>query len=506
LASALQAKQKATLNLNVVLTNKIIVPYPTHIEQQEQQKVLYTDNVYLYSPYRVRSQRTTVKLGTTSVESYSQDIRPVNSQGSSIVYGPYSEQKQYTQQDFKIHFVNNKPFVVVSSVERIVEVSHWGNLAIEEHYDLRHDGAQLKGPFSRYDYSKNPFQMAPSSFREITAKLPLHAADIYFRDRIGNISSSNVRVSGSDLLVDFLPRFPLFGGWRIRFYVGWNLPLQHYLTHQGEKFKLKTSFSVPFDVATVDELTVKVILPEGAENIEVKVPFRVDAEYRENLKTYLDVKGREVVVIKKHKLSSEHNQQFTVTYDFPTTTIAGEPLLVIGSLLAFCLSIIAYSRFDLTIGKSEGTKQEDAFTRVHEQTELFIGKQSRREVQYGEMENALIGITSNRLNAHEEISRRIQNNRNELEQEIVRDIVNPMKELVANVLKDQPVAARTLDAVLQVERKEKERFEAVKNLLAEKKKFVEKNSRDDKPIKEATQIYDTCTDDVYLLIDELKDI
>ncbi len=37
---------------------------------------------------------------------------------------------------------------------RVIEVSHWGNIAVEETLDLYHSGAALKGPFSRYDYQR----------------------------------------------------------------------------------------------------------------------------------------------------------------------------------------------------------------------------------------------------------------------------------------------------------------------------------------------------------------
>ena len=38
---------------------------------------------------------------------------------------------------------------------RLIEVSHWGNIAVEETIDIRHTGALLKGPFSRYEYQRN---------------------------------------------------------------------------------------------------------------------------------------------------------------------------------------------------------------------------------------------------------------------------------------------------------------------------------------------------------------
>ena len=33
-------------------------------------------------------------------------------------------------------------------------MSHWGNIAVEEKVQMRHSGAELNGPFSRYDYQR----------------------------------------------------------------------------------------------------------------------------------------------------------------------------------------------------------------------------------------------------------------------------------------------------------------------------------------------------------------
>jgi len=54
-----------------------------------------------------------------------------------------------------VHYENNSPFLTVTQMTRVIEVSHWGNIAIEETYDLVHSGAVLKGPFSRYDYQRH---------------------------------------------------------------------------------------------------------------------------------------------------------------------------------------------------------------------------------------------------------------------------------------------------------------------------------------------------------------
>ena len=60
------------------------------------------------------------------------------------------------QDMFKVHSENNSPFLTITSMTRVIEVSHWGNIAVEENVDLKHTGAVLKGPFSRYDYQRQP--------------------------------------------------------------------------------------------------------------------------------------------------------------------------------------------------------------------------------------------------------------------------------------------------------------------------------------------------------------
>ena len=43
-----------------------------------------------------------------------------------------------------MHFENNAPFLVATVVERVIEISHWGNIAVEEYVELEHRGAELK--------------------------------------------------------------------------------------------------------------------------------------------------------------------------------------------------------------------------------------------------------------------------------------------------------------------------------------------------------------------------
>jgi len=36
---------------------------------------------------------------------------------------------------------------------RTIEVSHWGNINVEEHFEMFNEGAGIKGEFGRIDYN-----------------------------------------------------------------------------------------------------------------------------------------------------------------------------------------------------------------------------------------------------------------------------------------------------------------------------------------------------------------
>lgn len=48
------------------------------------------------------------------------------------------------QAEIVVHCENNTPFVVATDVLRVIEVSHWGNIAVEETISIVHKGAELK--------------------------------------------------------------------------------------------------------------------------------------------------------------------------------------------------------------------------------------------------------------------------------------------------------------------------------------------------------------------------
>ena len=64
--------------------------------------------------------------------------------------------------------------------------------------------------------------------------LPASARDVYYRDEIGNISTSNLREIEDSVELELKPRFPLFGGWKTHYLMGYNVPSYQYLYNSGK--------------------------------------------------------------------------------------------------------------------------------------------------------------------------------------------------------------------------------------------------------------------------------
>jgi oligosaccharyltransferase complex subunit alpha (ribophorin I) len=150
-------------------------------------------------------------------------------------------------------------------------------VAIEEIYELQHSGAKLKGGFSRFDYQMKRMNQSPS-FRSLIGYLPAQSSNIYYRDQIGNISTSDIRVnSDGELELEVQTRFPMFGGWQTQFYIGYSVPTELMLFRDSsERYTLKFDFFTIFKDVWIDDLEIKVVLPEGCTNIKVNVPYQVE--------------------------------------------------------------------------------------------------------------------------------------------------------------------------------------------------------------------------------------
>lgn len=335
----------------------ILEPYPREITQADRQLVVYQSRIYFPTKYLTEWQTTRVTLPTsTGVESFTK-LKPTTQSDRTITYGPYTSipgtiyKPVPPQEVLRVHTENVGTFLAVTNLERSIQVSHWtGDIKIDEVIDVKHVGAQLKGSFSRYEYQRD-VNIPNQSIKSWNTILPLLAKDIYYRDEIGNISTSSVRKQSKTQLVEIRPRFPLFGGWKTQYNLGYVLPPTKNLfsldssTSGGKNYKLRIPFvDHIYNPMTIDRAVVKVILPEGACNFELKVPYEVERGPDETFYSYLDTTGRPVIVLSKNNLVSWHIQDIEVVYSFKTIYLLNEPLMVIATIFTLCLIVIGLVR------------------------------------------------------------------------------------------------------------------------------------------------------------------
>ena len=104
----------------------------------------------------------------------------------------------------------------------------------------------------------------------------------------------------------------MFGGWNSSHIFGYSLPIESVVSRSGKSGRLSLNMMfTPGIYAPIRNLEVRVVLPEGAANIETSVPFEV-AEFSDIKKTYLDTVGRPVIVLHKSNVVPDHNRPFTV--------------------------------------------------------------------------------------------------------------------------------------------------------------------------------------------------
>ncbi|EDV98866.1 GH13364 [Drosophila grimshawi] len=330
------------------VSTKNILPHPAEIKQNDKQLVKFVGGLYLYSKYSTNTQKTNVMLSSSNILSHTQ-AKPYSVSSNKLAFGPYENIAPLSEDELVIHYENQSPFLTVNSLDRSIEVSHWGNIAVKESIEMTHTGAKLKGSFSRYDFQKDG-RSGQSAVKSYKTYLPASASGVYYRDTNGNISTSNMHFMRDFVDLELRPRFPLFGGWKTQYTLGYNVPSYEYLFSSGNNYVLKMHLIDHIhDNMSIEKAVVTVILPEGSANIELITPYSIKRHQNDLIYTYLDTVGRPVITFSKQNLVENHISEFTLKYTFSKVSLLQEPLLVIGFIYMIFIFTIVLLRLDFSI-------------------------------------------------------------------------------------------------------------------------------------------------------------
>jgi oligosaccharyltransferase complex subunit alpha (ribophorin I) len=300
--------------VNLVYGSSYLSMLPKEISQTEQQYVLFDGNLFVDTPYETNEQKTRVILFSSNVLS----TFPVSNEGKKSSkernYGPYENVKGNDYEQLRIHEANSSPFLSLK-LRREVWISHWANdLTVNEWYELHNYGAKLKNNFARsvFMVQRDP---GVSVVKTFTIELPKGAENVFYRDDIGNVSTSHFRQERNRAVLELQPRYPLFGGWNYTWHQGYGLQLERYLrVFDDETHLLKFPIVGSIPGAIIEEFELKVILPEGSVVRDVTLPFKADREVKSLVTSYVDTIGRPVVEIHKKYLVDENAEDFLVTF------------------------------------------------------------------------------------------------------------------------------------------------------------------------------------------------
>lgn len=147
---------------------------------------------------------------------------------------------------------------------------------------------------------------------------PAGAIDAWYRDVDGNISTSHFRTEAGRSVFEMRPRYPIYGGWKFSWMHGYEVP-QTFTSKNGlvqqtkpGQYLLRAKVYDGLKNVPVDKFTLEVVLPEGATDIKVNLPFTPDTSSETRTYSYFDTVGKPTFIYTKKRFTDEMWNEFTV--------------------------------------------------------------------------------------------------------------------------------------------------------------------------------------------------
>jgi len=344
LSSSLPAKGETTVEIYEIFSMNL-VPVSKTIYQSETQLVKFSDFDVIVRDANLEIEKQTTKfyLPSKTVEDYT-EVKPSKRDGGELSYGPYKASDASKDSAVTLIFENPEAMLLVESVVRDVTVSSWTDIEVEEHYHIKNVGPAFKEGFNRVEYSRNPQAYITESF---ALELPKQAHSLFFKDVLGNITTSHTRFESTKVTVQAVPRFPLVGGWQTHFTFGYKLPVSPFLRSNGKMSSEKTlvmDILPALQQVYVKNLTINTAVPEFSTEIKGAVqstnaffkasdPFRTVKTLKGKKNHYFDLSGRPVHTMQISEVAPEladvAELQYYVTFVFHWKYYLKEPMMVV---------------------------------------------------------------------------------------------------------------------------------------------------------------------------------
>lgn len=333
-------------------------PYPSRIAISDEQNLLLETARLPFSAYFTKKGNLRV-IGSTKFReldpSDDSSLTGKETEGG-ISFGSWTDIQPFeTKSELNLLYSHNIPVIETSRLNRDIWVSHWAStIQFEEYYEIINHSAELDKGFSRLELMKDQQGMRLSHYCSVLEmSLPKQSTDHYYTDLVGKVSTS--RVLGDHFYLK--PRYPLFGGWKYNFTIGWTNKLSSFL-HKQKAAQDTYILSVPLlngPTDTIyDEVALSIFLPEGAQVVAVDppVPF-IDIKITTQ-NSYFDLnKGHVKITCNFKNLIDEIGKgQVLVKYKYDTNTFYKKPLSIALYIFVALMSFFLLKSIDLSTEKN----------------------------------------------------------------------------------------------------------------------------------------------------------
>lgn len=208
---------------------------------------------------------------------------------------------------------------------------------------------------------------ATTALRELKVPLKPGSVDPYFTDDIGNVSTSRYRPNTlRDASLELKPRYPVFGGWKYSFRIGWNNALSSFvrkLKSQSDTYILAVPLlegpRMPEGIQ-YEQLRFRIILPEGSSNINYELSQGGETAMPRGgwevglHKSFMDTLGRTELVFSTTNVVDDVRDQGVmvyVTYTYGLGAALRKPVSIVAGMLGVFVVVWALGTVDVGIGK-----------------------------------------------------------------------------------------------------------------------------------------------------------
>ena len=170
----LNQNEEITITVNEHYFNSFIF-LPEKITLKQDQKMLYKQTLNFLSSYLTKNQKTEIFFEKKNIRliNYTNENSTLTENG--LEYKIRVNIKPYETIPFTIHYINNDPYVIINKAYISYKISHWGNIEVNQQFNIENIGAKLDGEFDRNDYDPTNIKGGRNAFTQLEAELPLRS-------------------------------------------------------------------------------------------------------------------------------------------------------------------------------------------------------------------------------------------------------------------------------------------------------------------------------------------